>query len=77
MEWSQYILVGFVFASLFFGAAAYALHWAHKNGQLSNLDQGAESIFDDEEPMGQVTDQFPAKRNKRLSNGTEERKMHP
>ena len=77
MEWSQYILVGFLFASLFFAAAAYALHWAHKNGQLSNLDRGAESIFDDEEPMGQVTDQFPAKREKRQSVGMEERKMHP
>ncbi|MEX0326612.1 MAG: cbb3-type cytochrome oxidase assembly protein [Puniceicoccaceae bacterium] len=65
MDWSQYILIGFVFASIFFVAAAMALHWAHKNGQLSNLDQGAQTIFDDDEPMGEVTDQFPKKRKKR------------
>lgn len=65
MEWSQYILVGFVFASLFFLAAAGALYWAHKHGQLNNLEKGAQSIFDEDEPMGEITDAFPEKRKKR------------
>ncbi|MEX0331388.1 MAG: cbb3-type cytochrome oxidase assembly protein [Puniceicoccaceae bacterium] len=65
MDWSQYILIGFIFASIFFVAAAMALHWAHKNGQLSNLERGAQTIFDDDEPMGEVSDQFPKKRKKR------------
>ena len=65
MDWSQYILIGFIFASIFFVAAAMALHWAHRNGQLTNLEKGAQTIFDDDEPMGEVTDQFPKKRKKR------------
>lgn len=65
MDWSQYILIGFIFASIFFVAAAMALHWAHRNGQLSNLEQGAQTIFDDDEPMGEISDQFPKKRKKR------------
>ncbi|MGA1205562.1 MAG: hypothetical protein ACO3ZW_07115 [Opitutales bacterium] len=69
MDWSQYILVGFVFAGIFFAAAALALHWAHKHGQLSNLDKGARTIFDEDEPMGEVTDHFPAKRGRGKPNG--------
>lgn len=65
MEWSQYILVGFLFASLFFIVAALALYWAHRNGQLKNLERGAQSIFDEDEPMGAVSDQFPEKRRKK------------
>ncbi len=65
MEWSSYIIAGFIFASLFFVAAALALNWAHKNGQLSDLNRGAKSIFDEDEPLGEVTDRFPRKRRKR------------
>jgi nitrogen fixation-related uncharacterized protein len=64
MQWSQYILVGFLFASLFFVAASLALYWAHKHGQLSNLERGSKSIFDEDEPMGEVTDQFPQRRER-------------
>jgi nitrogen fixation-related uncharacterized protein len=64
MDWSQYILVGFLFASLFFLAAAAALYWAHKHGQLTNLEKGSRSIFDEDEPMGEVSDKFPKKRKK-------------
>ena len=69
MDWSQYILIGFISASIFFVAAALALHWSHKNGQLSDLERGAQTIFDDDEPMGEVTDQFPQKRGKRAPKG--------
>ena len=65
MEWSQYIFVGFLFACVFFAGAALALHWAHRNGQLSNLEEGSRSIFDEDEPLGEVTDQFPEKRTRR------------
>jgi nitrogen fixation-related uncharacterized protein len=64
MEWNQYILLGFIFASLFFLGGALALYWAHKNGQLGNLEKGARSIFDEDEPEGEVTDSFPSKREK-------------
>lgn len=61
MGWGFYILIGAAIASLFFIAAAFALNWAHRNGQLSDLEKGAESIFDEDEPLGEVSDQFPAK----------------
>lgn len=61
MNWGQYILVGFIFAGLFFVGAALALFWAHRHGQLSNLEKGATSIFDEDEPVGEVTDKFPKK----------------
>lgn len=64
MDWSAYILVGFLFASLFFVGASIALYWAHKHGQLSNLEKGSTSIFDEDEPMGEVTDSFPEKKLK-------------
>lgn len=65
MDWSQYILIGFVFASLFFLGASAALFWAHKHGQLSDLEKGSKSIFDEDEPMGEVSDQFPEKQKRR------------
>lgn len=65
MDWSRYILVGFVFASIFFLAAALALHWAHRHGQLNNLEKGAKTIFDEDEPLGEVTDSFPENKKKK------------
>ena len=76
MEWNQYVLVGFLFASLFFIGGAFALHWAHKNGQLTNLEKGAQSIFDEDEPIGTVTDQFPEKRGKAQPKGSAKRSIH-
>lgn len=64
-NWTAYLAVAAVSATLFLLGAAWALHWAHKNGQLSNLDKGAESIFDEEEPMGRVTDGFPQRQGKK------------
>jgi cbb3-type cytochrome oxidase maturation protein len=47
-------------STLFFGGTAvWALVWAIRNGQMSNLKAGAESIFDEEEPVGKQTDMFP------------------
>lgn len=66
MGWSAYILVGFLSASLFFLAGAAALFWAHRNGQLSNLEQGSRSIFDEDEPVGEITDSFPSKKRSHI-----------
>lgn len=49
--WSCMVLAG--------ASAVFALLWAIKTGQMSNLNQGAASIFDEEEPIGVITDSFP------------------
>ncbi|MCX7605184.1 MAG: cbb3-type cytochrome oxidase assembly protein CcoS, partial [Bryobacteraceae bacterium] len=42
------------------GATAIGgLVWAIRRGEFDNLREGAASIFDDEEPIGQATDRFP------------------
>jgi hypothetical protein len=52
-----------VFGSLFFltGSALLALRWAARTGQLRHFQKTALSIFDEEEPVGQMTDAFPGK----------------
>ena len=44
--------------------AVYALWWSSKNGQLRDFERGATSIFDAQEPVGEMTDHFPPKRRK-------------
>jgi nitrogen fixation-related uncharacterized protein len=39
--------------------AVYGLTWAIQNGQMRRFGEGAMSIFDDEEPVGEMTDGFP------------------
>ena len=41
---------------LFGGSAAYALIWALRRGQFENVQRGATSIFDADEPIGRPTD---------------------
>lgn len=49
-------------------AALWALRWAVRHGEFKNLDKTALSIFDDEEPVGHMTDRFPdAPRNSKPS----------
>jgi len=45
--------------ALFGGAAVLALGWAFRNRQFENFEQGARSIFDPDEPIGEPTDAFP------------------
>jgi nitrogen fixation-related uncharacterized protein len=40
-------------------SAVYGLVWAVRNGQVGDFRRGAASIFDDEEPVGFMTDRFP------------------
>ena len=51
----------FVFGSvvLFGLTAVYGLVWAIRSGQLDNFSRGATSIFDEDEPVGEMTDSFP------------------
>jgi nitrogen fixation-related uncharacterized protein len=51
----------FIFGSvLVFGLTAVAgLVWAVRTGQLRDFGVGATSIFDDDEPVGVMTDTFP------------------
>ena len=66
MAWVFYTLA-FLLAAGLSGMAVYALYWSSKHGQLRDFDRGAASIFDEQEPVGQMTDQFPARRGKRSS----------
>jgi len=44
---------------LFGGTAVLAMGWAFRNGQFDNFQQGSLSIFGPDEPVGEVTDEFP------------------
>ena len=44
---------------LFGTSAALALGWAMKDGQFDNFQQGSQSIFGPDEPIGDATDEFP------------------
>jgi len=47
------------FVLLFGLSAVGALAWAVQSGQLANFQSGATSIFDEDEPVGEITDAFP------------------
>lgn len=49
--WSSAVILGL--------SAVWGLVWAIRNGQFHGLKEGAESIFDDGEPVGVPTDFFP------------------
>ena len=63
MEWIFYTFA-FLVAAAISGTAAYALYWSSKHGQLRDFERGAASIFDEQEPVGEMTDHFPAKQRK-------------
>ncbi|MCC7341733.1 MAG: cbb3-type cytochrome oxidase assembly protein CcoS [Bryobacterales bacterium] len=63
MIWSSAVLLGL--------SAVWGLVWAIRTGQFHGLREGAESIFDDGEPVGTPTDFFPgATPSARNSSGT-------
>jgi nitrogen fixation-related uncharacterized protein len=66
MDWFFYA-VALPIAALFLASAVYALYWSAKKGQLRDFDKGAESIFDEKEPIGQPTDFFPGRKPKKTS----------
>ncbi|MGF1449050.1 MAG: cbb3-type cytochrome oxidase assembly protein CcoS [Opitutales bacterium] len=64
-SWSLPLLILVVVAVLFFLSVVAALVWAVKNNQLSNLEKGARTIFNEEEPEGVQQDFFPGKKGRR------------
>ena len=64
MSWIALVFI-FGLISAFSVSVIYGLWWALRGGQMSNFQQGATSIFDDEEPIGQMTDAFPGKKTKK------------
>lgn len=48
-----------LFMLLLGGTAVAALVWAFATGQLRDFQAGATSIFDEDEPVGIMTDAFP------------------
>lgn len=64
LEFGHYIVVGLIFSGLIMASAVVMLTWAVKRGQFKNLERGAVSIFDEEEPLGVQTDYFPGEREK-------------
>jgi cbb3-type cytochrome oxidase maturation protein len=47
------------FALVFGVMAIWALAWAIRSGQFADFRQSAASIFDEDEPVGEMTDRFP------------------
>lgn len=58
------ILVIWIFMVTLGLTSVVALVWAIHAGQFQSLDDGAESIFDADEPIGMVTDSFPVPPNR-------------
>jgi hypothetical protein len=52
---SGYVLF-FLTLVIFGGAAVLAFAWAISSGQMANVSHGANSIFDADEPIGEMTD---------------------
>jgi len=51
------------FAALCGLTAVYGLVWAVRSGQMRHFGAGATSIFDDDEPVGEMTDEFPGRKD--------------
>jgi nitrogen fixation-related uncharacterized protein len=49
--WGSWVLFGL--------SAVWALVWAVNRGEFHDPEEASRSIFDDEEPIGLVTDRFP------------------
>ncbi len=58
MNWIHYTIIFGVIGGLS-ATLVWALWWALRGGQFSNFQRGAESIFDEDEPIGSRTDAFP------------------
>jgi nitrogen fixation-related uncharacterized protein len=46
----------------FFVVTVAVLYWSAKKGHLRNFDDQAKTIFTEEEPEGEVSDEFPESR---------------
>lgn len=57
MTLSYFIIFGTI--ALLGIVAVVMFAWAVRTGQFADFQQGATSIFDDDEPLGEMTDWFP------------------
>jgi cbb3-type cytochrome oxidase maturation protein len=57
------------FATVLGLSAVCALFWCVRSGQMQDFRAGARSIFDDDEPIGEVTDRFPSDMSARKTTG--------
>ncbi len=57
-----YCLIPIAGVVLLTGSALFALRWALHTGQLRHPAKTALQIFDEEEPVGEMTDGFPGQR---------------
>jgi cbb3-type cytochrome oxidase maturation protein len=64
MSFHAYIVLLFCLAALMFASAVAALVWALRRRQFDHMQAGATSIFDEDEPEGQVTDHFPRRKSR-------------
>ena len=60
MQWAPYI-IALVIAILITASAVIALRWAVRTGQFRDFEKGAETIFDEEEPIGRPMDSYPGR----------------
>lgn len=49
----------FLFILIFGAGVLYAFGWSARSGQFHRIDEGARSIFNEDEPVGKPTDAFP------------------
>ena len=48
-------------------SAVAALYWAASHGEFADLEKKSRVIFDEDEPVGEVTDAFPQPRNRKTT----------
>jgi cbb3-type cytochrome oxidase maturation protein len=60
------------FATVLGLTAVCALFWAFRHGQMDDFRGSAMSIFDEDEPAGEVTDRFPIRRSQQNSGKPEQ-----
>lgn len=74
--WDKSIALVGLLGLVFFGTAIYAFVWARRQRQFNDFENGARSIFNDEEPEGRVTDSFPAHAQEKRSNTSDSDAKH-
>jgi cbb3-type cytochrome oxidase maturation protein len=57
---TQLLIAVFGTAIVLAAMAILGLAWSIRTGQFDDFRSGAASIFDEEEPIGEMTDSFPS-----------------
>ena len=59
---STYYILVFTVLGLLAISVIGGMWWAIRRGQMKSVKRGAYVIFDDDEPVGEMTDAFPGER---------------